>query len=73
MYAEKMTQREEMYWAREGSRTAAFLLVIPGAGLFGYGYGLVSHFQIPGAMMGTGAGLVIWGLIVALRKRERLS
>lgn len=73
MYSGKMSQQEEMYWTREGSRTAAFLLVIPGAALFGFGYGLISNLQIPGAIMGTGAGLMIWGLIVALRKRERLS
>lgn len=65
-----MSTQEEMYWASEGSRTAAFLLVIPGAALIGYGYGLMTSQQIPSAVIGLGAGMVIWGLVVALRRKE---
>jgi hypothetical protein len=73
MSTHKMATAEEMYWAREGSRTAAFLLVIPGAALIGYGYGMMTGQQLPSAVIGFGAGMVIWGLVVALRKSERLS
>jgi len=40
------------YWVKEGPKTAAFLLVIP----------------IPYAIVGFGAGLLVWGLVVVLRK-----
>jgi len=54
------------YWVRQRPRTAAFLLVIPGATLIGLGVGLLTNHLLPVAVVGFGLGLLLWGLIVAL-------
>ena len=54
------------YWARRGSKTGAFLLIIPGSAIVGLGIGLLLNQVIPDTVIGAGAGLVLWGLIVAL-------
>ena len=54
------------YWMRQGPKTAAFLLVIPGCATIGYGVGLLAWHSLPYSVTGLGAGLLIWGLIVAL-------
>jgi hypothetical protein len=54
------------YWMQQGPRTAAFLLVIPGCAAIGYGVGLLAQKPLPWAIIGAGAGLLFWGLIVAL-------
>ena len=59
---------EMKYWARRGEKTAAFLLVIPGSTIIALGIGLLASQVIPSAAIGFGAGLLIWGLIVALTK-----
>ena len=66
--AAKYTPNEEeiRYYARQGPRTAAFLLVIPGSTLIGLGVGLLTTQMIPLALIGFGAGLLVWGLVVAL-------
>jgi len=56
------------YWMKEGPKTAAFLLVIPGPALMGYGVGMLYERIIPGSLIGTGAGILLWGLVVALKK-----
>jgi hypothetical protein len=54
------------YWERRGPKIAAFLLVIPGATVIGVGIGMVASQIIPASVIGFGAGLLIWGLVVAL-------
>ena len=54
------------YWMHQGPKTAAFLLVIPGCTAIGYGMGLLSAHLVPDSVIGFGAGLLIWGLIVSL-------
>ncbi len=54
------------YWMRQGPKTAAFLLVIPGCAAIGYGAGLLANHLLPYSVIGVGAGLLIWGLIVSL-------
>lgn len=49
---------------------AAFLLVIPGFALIGAGAGLMMDDPGPATLAGLGAGLVVWGLVVALRRRD---
>jgi len=56
------------YWVKEGPKTAAFLLVIPGCTVMGYGAGMALQNPIPYAIVGFGAGLLVWGLVVVLRK-----
>jgi hypothetical protein len=56
------------YWACRGSKTAAFLLVIPGAAVVGLGFGMLTGHMTPYTVIGSGAGLLLWGLIVALSK-----
>jgi hypothetical protein len=56
----------QRYWAKRGPKTAAFLLVIPGSTVLGYGAGLLLSSLVPYALIGFGAGLLIWGLVVAL-------
>lgn len=46
----------------------AFLLVIPGSAVIGSGIGMITGQLIPSSVIGFGAGCVLWGLIVALRK-----
>ncbi|HET7319776.1 MAG TPA: hypothetical protein VFK23_11615 [Nitrospirota bacterium] len=59
---------ETKYWERREAKSAAFLLVIPGSTIMGFGFGLLSGHTTPSAIIGFGAGLLIWGLIVALTK-----
>lgn len=54
------------YWMRQGPKTAAFLLVIPGCLLIGCGTGLLLHNPVPYGVIGFGAGLLVWGLVVSL-------
>ena len=54
------------YWMRQGPKTAAFLLVIPGCAIVGYGIGLLAMRALPYSVIGFGAGLLVWGLIVSL-------
>jgi hypothetical protein len=67
-YRPDLDPKMMQYWMRQGPRTAAFLLVIPGCGIMGYGIGLLSSRPIPDSLIGFGAGLLTWGLIVALGK-----
>lgn len=53
------------YWMRQGPKTAAFLLVIPGCTIIGYGIGLLAVHSLPYSVVGFGAGLLGWGLIVS--------
>jgi len=61
-------EEELRYWARRGTKTAAFLLVIPGSTLLALGVGMLIGQTLPLSVAGLGAGLLIWGLIVALTK-----
>ena len=54
------------YWMRQRPKTAALLLVIPGCAIVGYGIGLLTSHSVPYSVIGFGAGLVVWGLIVSL-------
>ena len=56
------------YWMQQGPRTAAFLLVIPGCTAIGYGIGLLLQKPLPWGIIGGGAGLLVWGLVVALTR-----
>jgi hypothetical protein len=56
----------QKYWAKRGPKTAAFLLVIPGCTVLGYRLGLLLPSVTSYAVMGFGAGLLVWGLVVAL-------
>jgi hypothetical protein len=47
---------------------AAFLLVIPGAILLGLSIGLMLDQPGFGLIAGIGAGLLLWGIIVVLKK-----
>lgn len=47
---------------------AAFLLVIPGFTFIGIGVGLSLEAPAPWTLIGLGAGLAVWGLVVALRR-----
>lgn len=61
-----MSSMDAAYWEKRGPKIAAFLLVIPGATLIGLGAGLVASQIVAGSVIGFGAGLLIWGLVVAL-------
>jgi hypothetical protein len=63
-----MGQEDMKYGARRGPATAAFLLVIPGSTLIGLGIGMLTSHMMPNAVIGFGAGMLLWGLIVALTK-----
>jgi hypothetical protein len=54
------------YWMRQGPKTAAFLLVIPGCAIIGAGIGLLLSHPLPYRLIGFGMGLLVWGFIVAL-------
>jgi hypothetical protein len=56
----------QKYWIKQGPKTAAFLLVIPGCTVMGYGLGMLLGSLIPYSVIGFGAGLLAWGLVVAL-------
>ena len=49
------------HWIRNDLKTAAFLLVIPGCGIIGYGIGLLASKPLPYSIIGVGAGLLVWG------------
>jgi hypothetical protein len=66
MSANAINPNMTQYWMRQGPKTAAFLLVIPGCATIGYGIGLLAMHALPYSVIGLGAGLLIWGLIVAL-------
>jgi hypothetical protein len=51
---------------KQGPKTAAFLLVIPGCALMGYGVGLLLAAPMACGLIGLGTGAVVWGLVVAL-------
>ncbi|HSB34460.1 MAG TPA: hypothetical protein VLG39_08400 [Nitrospirota bacterium] len=59
---------ETKHWERREAKSAAFLLVIPGSTIIGFGIGLLSGHTTATTVIGFGAGLLIWGLIVALTK-----
>jgi hypothetical protein len=63
-----MGQEDMRNWAQRGTTTAAFLLVIPGSILIGLGIGMLTSHMMPNAVIGFGAGMLLWGLIVALTK-----
>jgi len=66
--ASSPVDREELkYWAERGAKTAAFLLVIPGSTIAALGVGILVGQTVPVAVVGLGAGMLLWGLIVALR------
>jgi hypothetical protein len=54
------------YWMRQGPKTAAFLLVIPGCAAIGFGVGMLASKPTPFSVIGLGVGLLVWGLIVSL-------
>jgi hypothetical protein len=56
------------YWMRQGPKTAAFLLVIPGCTTIGYGIGLLTSKPLPCSVIGLGLGLLVWELIISLSK-----
>jgi len=56
------------YWMRQGPKAAAFLLVIPGCAIIGYGAGLLANHSLPYSVIGFGAGLLLWGLIVSFSR-----
>jgi hypothetical protein len=66
--AYEMDAEEIKYWARRGPKTAAFLLVIPGAAIAAAGVGMLLGQMIPFTIIGLGLGMLLWGLIVALTK-----
>jgi hypothetical protein len=59
---------EMKYGERREAKSAAFLLVIPGSTIMGFGIGLLLGHAAATSVIGFGAGLFIWGLIVALTK-----
>ncbi len=65
-YRPEMDSKLMQHWMRQGTKTAAFLLVIPGCTVIGYGIGLLTKHSLPFSVIGLGAGLLTWGLIVAL-------
>ena len=66
--ASSPVEREELkYWAERRAKTAAFLLVIPGSTIAALGVGILVGQTVPVAVVGLGAGMLLWGLIVALR------
>lgn len=48
---------------------AAFLLVIPGLTVAGFGLGLLAEQPLPWLLIGAGLGVALWGLIVAIARR----
>ena len=66
MHANVIDPNMTQYWMRQGPKTAAFLLVIPGCATIGYGVGMLTAHPLPDSVIGLGAGLLVWGLIVSL-------
>jgi hypothetical protein len=64
-YRPELDPKMARYWMRQGPNTAAFLLVIPGCAIIGYGAGLLANRSLPYSVIGLGAGLLVWGLIIS--------
>jgi hypothetical protein len=64
--ADPKTAPDWEYWARRGSKTGAFLLVIPGCAIIGARIGMLMKSVEPYTVIGFGAGLLVWGIIVAV-------
>jgi hypothetical protein len=67
------SEKEIQYWMQEGPKSGAFLLIIPGSIVFGGAWGWLLGNPAPYSAMGLGAGMVLWGLIVVFRKREKMN
>jgi len=67
-YRPELDPKMMRYWMRQGSKAGAFLLVIPGCAIIGYGLGLLASRALPCSVIGLGAGLLIWGLIVSFSR-----
>ena len=67
-YRPELDPQMMRYWMRQGPKTAAFLLVIPGCAIIGYGIGLLAMHALPYSVIGFGAGLLVWGLIVSFSR-----
>ncbi len=67
-YQPELDPKMMRYWMRQGPKAAAFLLVIPGCTIIGYGIGLLTTHSLPYSAIGLGAGLLIWGLIVSFSR-----
>jgi hypothetical protein len=67
-YRPELDPKMMRYWMRQGPKTAAFLLVIPGCAIIAYGAGLPANHSLPYTVMGLGAGLLTWGLIVSFSR-----
>ena len=65
-YRPELDPKMMRYWMRQGPKTAAFLLVIPGCAIIGAGVGMLLRNALPCGVIGFGAGLLVWGMIVAL-------
>ena len=63
------------YWMRQGSKTAAFLFVIPGCAILGYGIGLLASRALPYSVIGFGAGFLAWdsSSLSAINNGEELT
>jgi len=46
-YRPELDPKMMRYWMRQGPKAAAFLLVIPGCTVIGYGAGLLSTHSLP--------------------------
>jgi hypothetical protein len=67
-YSPELDPKMMRYWMRQGPKAAAFLLVIPGCAIIGYGAGLLANHSLPYSVIGFGAGLLTWGLIVSFSR-----
>ncbi len=67
-YRPELDPQMMRYWMRQGPKAAAFLLVIPGCALIGYGIGVLARLPLPYGVIGVGAGLLVWGLIVSFSR-----
>jgi hypothetical protein len=47
---------------------SAFLFIIPGCILVGFGIGLGLRNPAPGLLVGLGMGALLWGLLVVVRR-----
>jgi uncharacterized membrane protein YedE/YeeE len=56
---------------QESRASAAWLLVIPGSTFVGTGVGLAFGAPGPGLTTGLGAGVLLWGILVALGGSRR--
>lgn len=65
-YRPELDPKMMRYWMRQGPKTAAFLLIIPGCTAMGLGAGMLLGRLLPWGVIGFGAGLLFWGVIVAL-------